>query len=68
MYALLTPSDDMEVEEKHQVMVIELANNLIECTNLVSWVEQDSCCMEADGMMVWEAWSAAFKAKTMPAH
>lgn len=24
--------------------------------------------MEADGMMMWEAWSAAFKAKIMPAH
>ena len=67
-HALLTPSDDMEVEEKCWMTVIELANNSIECAGLVSWVEQDGCRMETDGMMTWEAWSAAFKAKAMPAH
>lgn len=32
-HALLTPSDDMEVEEKCWMTVIELANNSIECEN-----------------------------------
>ncbi|OXG34546.1 hypothetical protein C359_06003 [Cryptococcus neoformans Bt120] len=67
-HALLTPSDDVEVEEKHRMTVIELANNSIECAGLVSWVEQDGHCMETDGTTTWEAWSAAFKAKAMPAH
>ncbi|OWZ26192.1 hypothetical protein C347_06836 [Cryptococcus neoformans AD2-60a] len=68
MHALLTPSDDMEVEEKRRMTVIELANNSIECAGLVGWVEQDGRRMETDGTMMWEAWSAAFKAKAMPAH
>lgn len=45
--------------------VIELVNNSIECAGLVGWVEQDSRCMEADGITTWETWSAAFKAKAM---
>ena len=67
-HTLLTPSDDVEVEEKHRMMVIELANNSIECAGLVGWVEQDGRRMETDGTTMWEAWSAAFKAKAMPAH
>ncbi|OWZ45305.1 hypothetical protein C343_02551 [Cryptococcus neoformans C23] len=67
-HTLLTPSDDVEVEEKCWMTVIELANNSIECTSLVGWVEQDGRRMETDGTMTWEAWSAAFKAKAMPAH
>ncbi|OXG40122.1 hypothetical protein C355_06909 [Cryptococcus neoformans Th84] len=67
-HALLTPSDDVEVEEKCRMTVIELVNNSIECAGLVSWVEQDGHCMETDGTTTWEAWSAAFKAKAMPAH
>ena len=67
-HALLTPSDDVEVEEKHRMMVIELANNSIECAGLVGWVEQDGRRMETDGTTTWEAWSAAFKAKAMPTH
>lgn len=65
MHGLLTPSDDEEVEERHCVTVIELANNSIECAGLIGWVEQGSCRMEANGITTWETWSAAFKAKAM---
>ncbi|EAL20358.1 hypothetical protein CNBF1680 [Cryptococcus deneoformans B-3501A] len=67
-HGLLTPSDDEEVEGRRCVTVIELANNSIECAGLVGWVEQDGRRMEADGIMTWEMWSAAFKAKAMPSN
>ncbi|OXH02362.1 hypothetical protein C369_06386 [Cryptococcus neoformans A5-35-17] len=66
--ALLTPSDDEELEARRRITVIELANNSIDCAGLVGWVEHEGHCMEEDGKSTWQDWSVAFKAKAMPSH
>ncbi|KAE8541723.1 hypothetical protein D1P53_001895 [Cryptococcus gattii VGV] len=68
LHSLLTQLDDVDMEEQRWGMVIELANNLVECAGMISWVEQDGHHMEKDGSTTWEEWSAAFKAKAMPSN
>ncbi|OXH02357.1 hypothetical protein C369_06387 [Cryptococcus neoformans A5-35-17] len=52
--ALLTPSDDEELEARRRITVIELANNSIDCAGLVGWVEHEGHCMEEDGKSTWQ--------------
>lgn len=68
LHGLLTQLDNVDMEEQQQRMVIELANNSVECAGMIGWVEQDGHHMEKDGSTTWEEWSAAFKVKVKPSN
>lgn len=65
-YSLLTPLGDDVQDENRRITVLELANNSIECSALMPWLETTGWMMEEDSESGWEEWLIAFKDATMP--